>query len=533
MQYRNHGSSPDIFNIISADGMVLPSMFAKMIRNMTMSTPNVEIERIENDRSLADDDALQYLSFAPKVNLEEGIAKLFAWHLNRHVPNGAWSPSKNNIEYDTETSVSSNSIFKETGYEFLHKQNVPLCSKDDTYCLRGYHVLPCASECSDTFMCHDTGFDTVIDVTQSLTKNCDRVLYISSFGQDISTIRLKAPQSADKSFCSIAFVSKNSRLVNRNGQHKSHNGWTLVPVDIQGHNDILSAEEIWLPKLSPGKLFHKRVHYAIHLQDDLPSSPKLDDMLFILSLMKSGNEDIYETVQNSKDALILLSALETKKEGKQMESTKTDKLPSLPETNKIASLDEAKEKILDYRGFNEATSRRKLQRRIIMSQQAMLLLNRSQFATNPNTSYKYKLRHWVKTKYVVHNLQLHSAKDLRCDWYKEHIKADDEFDEFSFAHVMAIREIQHFESLREAPPPPSLVDDNDYDGEDTRIRMLERSANNEIEEWISIGKTKEKMNRGKSLVRIVDTERLVQGRRRWNQIIQQQRNDGAKNGKKD
>ena len=56
--------------------------------------------------------------------------------------------------------------------------------------------------------------------------------------------------------------------------------------------------------------------------------------------------------------------------------------------------------------------------------------------------YKYELKHWVRTRWVVHDLTLEESRDLRCSWYQEHIQWGSELDQLSFAATMAKKEIE-------------------------------------------------------------------------------------------
>jgi len=292
-----------------------------------------------------------------------------------------------------------------TGYEFLERQKMlPHCADDETYCLRGYRPLPCASECADLSMCRATGFDEAAVRSRSMTKHCDNVLYTSLFGRDIDTLHITAPDGDDDDeFCKIAFVSKNSKLVREHPLKKLHNGWNIIEVDFRGDN--IEAADKWLSKLSPSKLFHSRVRYAIHLNDDLPMSPSIDDMLFIVELTKWEKRDTFDVVKESKESIMLLSALDLNMKNANVNNQPDKGAPLHAEWKpSIMTIQQAKDKIMEYHGAVQQKDRQALQRRITFTQQAMLLLNRPEFSTAWQTTLKYKLRHWVKTKWVVHDV---------------------------------------------------------------------------------------------------------------------------------
>lgn len=52
------------------------------------------------------------------------------------------------------------------------------------------------------------------------------------------------------------------------------------------------------------------------------------------------------------------------------------------------------------------------------------------------------MKHWIRTRWVVHDMKLEEGRELRCDWFEEHVQWGNELDQLSFAHVMARRELE-------------------------------------------------------------------------------------------
>ena len=69
-------------------------------------------------------------------------------------------------------------------------------------------------------------------------------------------------------------------------------------------------------------------------------------------------------------------------------------------------------------------------------------VNRNELRSPMEPWYRYTMRHWVRTRWVVHDLTLESSRQLRCDWYQEHIQWGTDIDQLSFAHIMAKRELE-------------------------------------------------------------------------------------------
>ena len=248
MQYRAHDSSPDSFNILSGEKASM-STFANYMERMSPSGGGSGSTSDGNgdgdDHVLVEQDiirpplsdlAWKYLKFDPKYNLKSGIAQLLAWHLNRHLPYGQWTPTVPDDKNSTTSNIISNSNKNnnsnistksrtESGYQFLKRMEIPLpCKDDENRCLRGYRIFPCASECSDESMCRTSGFDTAKSISQRWTKDCSNnvVVYTSSFGSDVTSIGIKAP----KNHCAIAFISKDSKLMKEmvKGSNKDYEG---------------------------------------------------------------------------------------------------------------------------------------------------------------------------------------------------------------------------------------------------------------------------------------------------------------------
>jgi len=520
MQYRKEDGSPSSFNIISGEKasastladlielfMQMPNHPSIKHSNMTIYDENGTLLLLPSVSHLA----REHLNFSPKISLRTGVAQLLAWHLNEHRGQMAWKDYDKSIQESTkslprdfqeEQKLSTEAT--ETGYEFLKREMLSICDDiTDPSCTRGDHILPCASECSDTSMCKPTPLDEASTLSNKATEDCDKVIYTTAFGSDISTIDVKAPDDNKGEICAIAFVSENSHLVedlrNKGGNFGdvnifgiilSYKGWKLIPVNIEDRS--LRPDEEWLPKLSPGKLFHPSVRIAIYLYNKFPMNPSLNDMLFISSLMTWEKQDKLGNVLDSKKSTLLVTELDRKisKSGEgQVASTLSDS--------------EVKEKILEERGIS---NKQALQKHFVHYQKASMLLNRCEFSLECSYTLKYKLRDWVKTNWVVHDLHIPRGKNFRCDWYKEHIQWDDDFDAISFAHVMALKKVEQF----------VLLEDKDLKEE-----ILEKEARGEVEStWFSFGDEYQDTNDVEYL-QIVDAEAMVRRRRYWNDALPQ------------
>lgn len=130
-------------------------------------------------------------------------------------------------------------------------------------------LMPCASECAATLHdCIVTGYDSVIPMTKSLTRECHVVLYTIGIHRNQSSLKTIQSKDTISTFCNLAFIHQNSPLSESAGQ--VHKGWTLVRV--QGLDAFQSARKASrLPKLNPARFFAPNVQYAVYF--DSSSSP--------------------------------------------------------------------------------------------------------------------------------------------------------------------------------------------------------------------------------------------------------------------
>ena len=60
---------------------------------------------------------------------------------------------------------------------------------------------------------------------------------------------------------------------------------------------------------------------------------------------------------------------------------------------------------------------------------------------NPVAQNKLEIKDFIRSKWIVHHLKLEEGHQLRCEWYREHVRWGTHLDQLSFAYVMAKREL--------------------------------------------------------------------------------------------
>ena len=69
--------------------------------------------------------------------------------------------------------------------------------------------------------------------------------------------------------------------------------------------------------------------------------------------------------------------------------------------------------------------------------------DRLRTAINPDTArapveplHKFEMSHWIRSRWVAHDMELEEGRQLRCAWYQEHVLWETDLDQLSFAFVM-------------------------------------------------------------------------------------------------
>ena len=463
----------------------------------------------------------QQLQWKSRTSLHEGLLRTVAWHIDRARPYGPPGGWDKQLSTDTPAPV--------TGDDLLLKHSIPTCAADDLACHAGPSYLPCASECSTKAQCAASIFDPVRELARNMTEGCDALLYTQSLGWDIEDLKLQAQfeDDVEPAICNLAFVAESSPLVKAviekipaeelvrlgvpsaadfdvqlkklNGR-LLYRGWILIWVD---PIEPISPADTSLLKLSPSLLFSRDVLYAVFVEENFTVSPTPDDVRFLISQMDRGatrQRGVWRTIKNA-------------------ETSKTKKvkftIPAEPEKRAAMLVSQLKFKISDRSRISQDTkisvfhavrfmrfeigldptkqkesSAVKLQRDFY--KRIPTFVNGKDLRDGFEPMYKYELKHWVRTRWVVHDLTLEESRDIRCNWYQEHVQWGSEIDQLSLAAAMAQKEIErriaHGESDdRSTPKTPVLpelrdvTDNNEWFAMETEqnkqhLLQSERSA---------------------------------------------------------
>jgi hypothetical protein len=413
-----------------------------------------------------------FLDWEPLTSLRDGVLKTLAWHLDRASPFG---PSF------------------ETGDEFLQRYDHDTCAPDDLVCHKGYHYLPCSSECNIKEQCVPSVFDNVVDLVQNTTEGCNLILYTQSLGDNVNDLHLH-PEYMDETelneddllLCNLAFVPRDSDLVEKvtnkvpedqlvkfgikpmkseskkafrerilsglNGR-LLYRGWILIWVE--DAIESLSVTDRSMLKLSPGKLFAPDVQKVLFMEENYPKSPHIEDILFWAEELERSAQGV-RTVQKKmeNDGVIKRMKYQLPSEPQRRAGILFAPLryPNVDDPTvkkyrngekKLTILDATKfmryEAGLGYQGKEPQNIRRQRE----FYERIPSYVNREkELRSDFEPYYRYAMRHWVRKGWVIHDVTLEESRLLRCEWYREHVQWGAEIDPLSFAHIMALREVK-------------------------------------------------------------------------------------------
>jgi hypothetical protein len=410
------------------------------------------------------------LSWSPTTPLSIGLAKTLAWHLDDAFPYG------DKIDQAVET-----------GDEFRTRVGIDTCAPEDLLCHVGRKYLPCLSECSVKDQCTPSLFEGVAKLVLELTEGCDVVLYMQSLGYDVQDLKLSAvyKEEGEVMICNFAFVPETSRLVDavikkvpeeqvkqfgikrkktENADSESYlkrkaeglngrllyKGWILVWVK-DAHEPLATHDQVAL-KMSPGKLFAHDVKHALYVDESFALSPTHEDILFLVGMAHRApltDRNAYRKMENGKSLKYRLTAEPERRAAILMSPLKYKKFAENGELAKISVYEATKYMQVEIGENPEDHESNGLKKQREFYERVPTFINRLDLRSVNEAWYKYELKNWVRTRWIVHDMHLEEARQLRCDWYQEHVQWNNALDQLSFAHVMATREMERRISFQE------------------------------------------------------------------------------------
>jgi nucleoside-diphosphate-sugar epimerase len=475
MQYRPPVEAPLLFDLGSRRSVTLAQLREAVRDILDPSSTTISLDTTE---ASAEEDApsahgltlQEATGWAPQVSLAEGLTRMVAWHLDRAHPFGA------PLHVRFNRTLPDRHL--ETGDSVLQRHSYPTCDAENYVCHGGSVYLPCASECSTRRNCIPTAFDPLVPMVQDLTEGCDIVLYTYNFDQDAADLLLQSEYIEDSrpQICNFAFVRGDTRLVENvlqkvpeselgrlgfeipqdeapadllslkrdklNGR-LLYRGWILIWTN--DAPEEFSTAELFLLKLAPGKLFHADVQSAVFIDQSFGVSPRADDILFLVNEM--NREPFHSRIVKRKTrpkAKFLLPPEPQRKavllasELKKHDSTEAVRLAS---EEKITTYEATR--FMRYSNGEDPLGKEPAEVKVQRE-----FYDRVRATINPDTGrgpsdpiHKFELNHWIRSRWVAHDMMHEGSRQLRCEWYQEQVLWGANLDQLSFAYVMQRREL--------------------------------------------------------------------------------------------
>ena len=472
MQYRRKGGEAVAFNM--PNGEMSLSSLAGSIRGYLSYNASDAQKKLQSLAVSKAPRVYEYLAWKPIASFREGVAKHISWHLDTVKPYG---PSRDAV-------VGSVAM---TGKKFLTKMNITDRNDADWRRFRGRPLLPCASECTRSMYCIGSVFDSTIKIARDVTDGCDIVFYSSALDINATDVPFETQYPSNTAsfgdMCNVAFVSRDSPLVHslvssvgdtvlkeRKLSPKSSvssrierlngrlffRGWIIifVPTPSQSIQPAVKS----MIKLAPRRLFAASVSKAVYVEGNFTRPVSYVDALFLSTfLRREGSEArqiLRQDASGQKHPLVFppdpvrkaVMVAPIMKHPKLMVNASVDPSPNIgiKTAVKVMQLEAG----LDPLAPESEPPR--LRRQSEFYQFVRSILNRKELRSNFEPNYLYDARHWITSSSLVHDFTSEEGRELRCRWLEEHTLWSNEYDQLSFAHVMAINKLER--QLRRVEP---------------------------------------------------------------------------------
>ena len=465
MQFRHPSGRRPLFSFTGSDSFTKQdvSQFIESSLQKIETANRTNLSPEFHERKAGHDN--QFIDWSPYTSIADGLTRSIAWHFDDKHPHGVF-PGAN-------TSIPIKS-----GSDILDTFNISKCHADDVACRLGRPLFPCASECSVSGECTPSIFDGMHNLMHELTEGCEVVLLTQELSVDAERIDLQSEFTEDGSptVCNFAFVNKRSKLVEESvkkvppdklvelgavprleddGNLMSiqeralpklngrllFRGWILVWPETD-FSEVTFADK-YLLKLSPSKLFHTDVKYSIFVEDNIGVELSTDDVRFLADEMHRHPLDTRVAKQRTEPAFKVRLPPEPGRKAvlfvSELRYQDSHDPPQLPSTAKISL-----RKAVNYMKYEvgEIPEERKIKSQMAFYERLGLLMNKKvsqRRASDP--IYQFRMKHWARTRWVVHDLRSELGRHLRCDWYEEHLIWRSSLDQLSLAKVLATREL--------------------------------------------------------------------------------------------
>ena len=390
----------------------------------------------------------------PTVN--QTLLPIISWNYKDKYPYE--DPSRTSINGSAEENPKLTKLaLMNTRHHLLQKKTDPGISLLER---RQHDLFPCISVCASFVQCHQLSvWNSVLSITKNVTAGCKYLLYTTNFSQTLQELPLlnetenKAAWPKE-SLCQLAFVSKNSTLVNNtimkaveqannqasvttdnaditknwNGQ-VSNNGWKLIWVDKDENS--LSEADYMMPKIMPESIVSDGVVKTFYLEPQhFEVLPSLQIIWFLMRRQLDAKARPTVTVPGGKQGMV--------------PSRHIDLFTHTYNTTMMQSHPLQAEYITDAAKF-------------ILNQKGDMTREDGNFFHNNNNNRQFEVYSksitWqnahekrsefqlVDTTLMIYSVDSVLSKRLRCEWYEEHLfwnnrSSNRNLEELSLSYVL-------------------------------------------------------------------------------------------------
>ena len=372
--------------------------------------------------------------------------------------------------------------------------------------------FPCASSCVDvdtsaTSTCDASVWDTVYPVSQSITQQCNNVMYYVNLDLALETLpgpTTYATSTTSNDLCRIAFVSGGSTLVTEtllhhgreakngtkwteaeallysNGQLMT-NGWTLVWIPhltTAAAVTKVSEQDRSLIRIDPSRFLSHTVQKAMYVEADRIMTLSNDEIIetilshtvheahaepYTTTELREGYDDLYRSIEHPPSAARSVTLL-------------ASELPSdIRPNNPAQFLALLSNRVPNVKG-------RHLNYYKQMNHYIQVDMNRPVEDSDGSSPFI-----WIARDYIVHTIPTMEAHRFRCQWYDAHLfwgpeSIVAESEELSLAYLLAKQRIEGrigFPLLDDDTWYPQL---NPYHNTDSSSSMEEEEEEEEEEQ---------------------------------------------------
>ena len=373
------------------------------------------------------------IGWAHSTRLHEGTKSILAWHVLKAYPFGL------------PKTVPSHEVFQQI--------------LADSFSIHDRHsltALPCAAGCRWSGFCTSSGWDNIIEVTKSMTQSCPYVLYTVDLRPELVRMEKQSTPSQrsgwEDRFCKIAFVSSSSKLAKATYGHVMTDGtpqhewngkrkdgyWYVVVVD--GSQYTLNEAERSMLKLAPNNMFNDRVEKAMYINHRRVCLTTDQATGVMRHLEMKGRDHTDKKTIIGEDKTEIRVKLPPRAPRHSIFFTNRYIFADDFDTSNARNLAKF---VMTNMGIAETSD---IRRQLHFYQETGHLTRTN---TGRSANYQEFFQEnpfpfdFLRTTWLVHELQSQEGRDLRCEMYQEHAMwGNNDMEDLSIGYVLASRKVR-------------------------------------------------------------------------------------------